>query len=450
MKTRNYLIISTLIVPTLLLITGPLFLYTYRRDLFVFGAPAGIYLTIVIALIIGILGFLTWFLIKKIGIKVWKRVILSFLHGLVSVIAILFIIVSIFTANFYFSSNHYSTGPMLSWGSDQNPKTETTVMWRTKQPTDSIVYLGTAPSNLYLQFNSEIIDEWHMVPVWGLDPDTTYYYRVEGLKAEEIFHFTTAPETDKDFEFLLFSDARQNSGVLGTFIKPNVPKFMMKTMESEGTTPAFTIVCGDITGEGDNEATWKSWMDDVSKKSGLASYAPLQVAVGNHERMVECTGALFDKYYPYEAQPQYYYSFNYSSVHIQVLDPFNYGTCWWGNFTAEQLAWAEADLQASSSMKYKIVALHPPPVDEGIVEDNYQNIVGLWETYGVDAVFFGHSHRFDASVINDINYYLIGVGGNIHARPEGFCQVSVTSEMMTVNMRWVNGTTQLIGEIPAL
>ncbi len=163
----------------------------------------------------------------------------------------------------------------------------------------------------------------------------------------------------------------------------------------------------------------------------------LQVSAGNHERQENWTGEVFESYYPYtNYHPGFYYSFNYSSLHVQVLDPINESTGWWGEIDPVQLAWAEQDLQNAASMKYKIIALHPVPMYQNYTNPELADLVTLCDTYDVDAVFYGHAHSYGVQYVNGTYYYLIGVGGNSSSNPPGFAQVDVTSTSMQVFMHW--------------
>ena len=127
-----------------------------------------------------------------------------------------------------------------------------------------------------------------------------------------------------------------------------------------------------------------------------------------------------------------------------MLDPWNYTSCYWGGFDSTQLDWAEENLINSSSMKYKVISLHPPPVYGDYEIEEFQPFVELCDTYDVDVVFFGHAHSFRHWSINGTEYILNGVGGNTgsNANPSGFCQIDVTPTEMEIEMHWLNGTKQ--------
>jgi hypothetical protein len=442
-NTQKKLLYFLLIVPVLLLAVGLLYFIEFQQydDLTT---------DIIILVVIGIVIVLYLFLSKKMLTIIEKGNSPSWKHGtvhaLLTVISLCAIIYGATMSYYPLASKHYNTGPILTWGSNQDPATEIYVMWRTNKPGASIVYYGTAENNLNLQATVQENTEWHRVSLTGLLANTQYYYRVEGQK--KIYNFFTSPPANASFTFLLFSDVRQNSGLSATITQPDVPQFMMDTMESQGLRQAFTLVCGDITRHALDNETWKSWFDDLTS-SGLATGAVVQDTPGNHERGQNKTGEIFGSLYPYINRPNYYNSFNYSSVHILTLDPFNYTTGSWGNFSSEQLLWAEKDLQNAVSMPYRIITMHPPPIENNVVVETYRPLVELCDKYGVDAVFFGHVHDFAYSFLNHTYYFLIGVGGNTAYKPCGFTQVDITPKQMTISMQWMNGTTQLLAKIDA-
>ncbi|MHA1453059.1 MAG: metallophosphoesterase family protein, partial [Promethearchaeota archaeon] len=233
---------------------------------------------------------------------------------------------------------------------------------------------------------------------------------------------------------------------IGMLLERSIPKYITKDMKKQGISPAFTICTGDTVSNALDEPLWKSWFDDITSRTGLASNYPMQIAIGNHERHENCTGEIFADRYPYDSKPEFYYAFNYSTTHFLMLDPWNETSCEWSGLDPVQLAWTEQNLINSSSMKFKVISLHPPPLMGEYVFEELQPLIDLCDTYDVDAVFFGHWHRFGHWNINGTEYILNGVGGNNApaANPSGFCQVDVSPTQMEISMHWLNGTNQPI------
>lgn len=437
-----------LIIPIILGILGMFALYLFRKEFSNEDTWIGITLVIIVFGMVTILIGLTIKILQ--GLKAQKQILKGNIgiHAGFSVIALVFIIFNAFMVDLSLSAVHYNISPIVIWASDQDPTSSITILWRTRTPENSIVHYGSDPQNLQLTATISGETEWHQVSLTNLSPDTKYYYWVEGLLTNQIRTFTTAPLTVQNFTFLLFADTRENSGELAATFQPNVPKFMAETMKKQRVSPAFSIVCGDITSHAYNIITWKAWFTDIS--TGIGVSAPVQITIGNHERHRNATGEIFQQFYPYTNRPGFYYSYNYSSIHVVALDPFNETTGWWDTISTTQLAWLEADLHRAENMTYKIVTLHPPPVRNGKINNIYAPLIALCDQYQVDAVFYGHAHGFEVHKLGNTSYYLIGVGGNTGVKPSGFCQVNVTNEEMNVYMHWTNGSTQFLNTISAL
>lgn len=443
-----------LVIPIALCIVLPLFLFSYKEYFFQSNLLLGIIIPTVAIIIAVILGFFIKQFSSKIKNeqklkKIWLSVYVFFL-----IVSLAGLFVGSVEVNFYFSAYHYNTGPVLTWGSNQDPSTEVTVMWRTFNPTDSSVIYGTEEGlsggdTLTVKLENSV--EWHQIAISGLTPNIKYYYQVENFDAR-VYSFTTAPAIDSTFNFLVFADTRQNSGDYGCIVASNVPKYMAEKSTANGDSPEFTVVVGDVTVEGTRYATWKSWFDDISVLSGLASNAPLVDAVGNHERHEDPHGDILASFYPLEKQSneQFYYSFDYGQIHFTMLDPWNVSRAWWGKLDNIQYNWAKDDLQNAMNKKFRIICLHPPPISKnskGVIKIDDPKVVELAKNYEVDIVFFGHDHDFDYNIIDGTHYLLNGVGGNMDFDPSGYAEVKVTPNSLTLMEHWENGSTQQLAEI---
>lgn len=452
-KFKLTLLKISLIVPLSAVLILPLFLIAYWGYLYRDGLTlSGIIVPAAAIFIAGVLILSIRTMILKIKKKEKVKKIWPVAFTFFFIIGISAISVGIWEINFYFSAFHYNTGPILTWGSDQDPSTEITVMWRTREPDTSSISYSTDKefneSSLITLEDSESV-EWHQMAVTGLEPDTKYYYRINHEQFNKTIHsFKTAPVKDSTFNFLVFSDPRQNSADLGCLIAPNVPQYMVEKSRSDGDLPEFTIVTGDITSEGTRYSTWKLWFDDISRNGGLATFAPLVDVVGNHERFDDPEGDIFAEFYPLERQTnnQFYYSFNYSQIHFTMLDTWNISDngAKFGKLDNEQFNWAQNDLQKAMDKTFRIIGLHIPPLDGRV-----PRVMQLAETFNVSAVFFGHSHSYEYNLINGTHYLKNGVGGNLDAEVSGYTEVQATPDTLTLTQHWLNGSSQEITEISA-
>ncbi len=114
-----------------MLIAEFLFLYFNQKFLFGYTPIAGV----TIAIAIGSLsGLLIWISIRIIQnkIKIKRKRVLQIIHGAISVIGIFIIVFGFLSANLFISAIRYNTGPILTWATDQDPRYEITVMYRTR------------------------------------------------------------------------------------------------------------------------------------------------------------------------------------------------------------------------------------------------------------------------------------------------------------------------------
>lgn len=427
-------------------------LYYYGEKFFKYQAPIA---RIVVPLLVGIFSLLTVYFVR-LSLKqrkgTWRRKFSSILLLTLMVAVVLFFDgLFLYLLAPHLAAIRFRTGPVLTLGTGQDPATGISIVWRTGGKTTTSVLLGSNPSQMNEYASIEAPSQWHKISIDGLSPDTEYRYRIDGLRSNESFSFRTAKEASSSFTFLLFSDARQNDGEFLVRLLPNVPLFMEEDSENRGVEPAFSIVTGDITGEGFNVATWKTFFDDISITSRLAVTRPMIFAPGNHERHDDPGGTMFERILPLVNRPGFYYSFDYGQVHFTIIDPWNEEMGNWGDFDAAQRKWVEQDLASAIDADYRVVCLHPPPIhNDGTPYESLESLVELCETYDVDIVFFGHHHSHWVKEMNEVWYVLLGVGGNMTYFRDGagYAQVDVSSQEMTVSMHWVDGTEELLCTIP--
>ncbi len=367
-------------------------------------------------------------------------------------LCVLFNIILVYLITPHLAAIRYSSGPCLTWGTGQDPSTGISIVWKTVDATETCVLLGPDPGALDEYFAPGTTSEWHKISINALVPETRYYFRIPGHRENELFSFMSAPQTPSNFSFLFFADARQNDGEFAVPLLPNLPRYMDEQIDARSLNVAFTIVGGDFVGEGDNFATWKTWFDDISMLSNLSTERPMAMVPGNHERHNDQNGEMLARVYPLDGQPTFYYSFNYSQLHVTVLDPWNATTGWWGDFNPTQIGWLQSDLQHASAMDFKVICMHPPPVGrDGTPHGNMAFLTQLCDAHDVDAVFFGHDHEYGINNVNGTWYVLAGVGGNFahFSHGTGFIQVDITLNGMTASMNWINGTRLDLFSVPA-
>lgn len=156
---------------------------------------------------------------------------------------------------------------------------------------------------------------------------------------------------------------------------------------------------GDLNNKGQDQAEYDEFKSIISAWGSTPAFWP---ARGNHERDL----GLFKANFPY--LPDSYYSVTADSIRFIILDsnlPMQPGT--------EQYAWFEHELSNSASMPC-ILILHHPVFSSGYHGDSLK--LSLWlpallQKHRVLAVFSGHEHAYERSVVSDIQYVITGGGG---------------------------------------
>lgn len=218
----------------------------------------------------------------------------------------------------------------------------------------------------------------YSVTLSGLEADTQYVYRAgcDGAWSDTL-SFTTASGTE-EFSFLYLGDLQSGYAEWAA---------MMDSVKQDYPGLKFSLMGGDLTDDGDDEAEWGQFLDAAA---GVFSEIPLMPAMGNHDGLMYLRFFALPDNGP-EGLQQGFYSFDYGNAHFVVLDS--------GNNTDERAKqWLQEDLQ-NTDKTWKFAMFHHPAypafddyktIDESICE----NWVPTLEQNGVDMVFVGHQHLY--------------------------------------------------------
>lgn len=244
----------------------------------------------------------------------------------------------------------------------------------------------------------------HIVEIEGLQPDTTYYYRIgDAAKGywSPVGTITTADNSDS-FTFFHVSDSQA-----GMQQQYNNWANVLKTGFEMYPDASFIMHTGDNVDHGDNFNHWKWLFNQASDTLKDTVYMP---TAGNHEE--HGTYALSENFVISNLPEQddltgLYYSFDYNNAHFMVLNANDYDD---NGFSAEQIAWLKADAAASDA-QWKIVATHKAVYSNGSHYDDdevvamREQLSTLMPELGVDIVLQGHDHvylRTDAMNNNEV------------------------------------------------
>jgi hypothetical protein len=287
----------------------------------------------------------------------------------------------------------------------------------------------------------------------GLEPGTTYYYSVGGAgTADEAHHFTTAPAVgelpaDGNTRIWIVGD----SGVGGDG-KPEagyVRDGFMTFVQNNGDEAAdLFLMLGDNAYNQGTDIEHQSAVFDVY--TDLLATTPVWPTIGNHEMgSVGISSATSpddfeilgdgsnggpdpapDSPMPYlniftlptdgevgglPSGTEQYYSFDYANVHIVSLD--SQLSIRDTDNRAAMMQWLKDDLM-SHSQDWTIVIYHHPPYTKGSHDSDKElggidqpifaireEFTPIFEQYGVDLAYAGHSHIYERS------YYINGNTG---------------------------------------
>lgn len=225
-----------------------------------------------------------------------------------------------------------------------------------------------------------------------LKPGTQYMYRVtDGSQKSDVFKFTTATGNSDAFTFVYINDPQLYS-------ETGANKYyecldLAQAMAIQNRTPIqFVLGGGDMVESGGDAYYWNKLLSEELYKevqymatsgnhefTGLQSYLGIDgrfycASVNNPKNGVETYGDY--------SEVSCYYKYN-DTLFIQL--------CSSGSQRKTQVEWVEKVLAANTS-QFVIVNIHYPVVSNAT--DNVQELIPVFDKYGVDLVLYGHTHNF--------------------------------------------------------
>jgi len=302
-------------------------------------------------------------------------------------------------------------GPYIAY----NGETGMQISWDTRTATQSLVEYGISPDNLnmtawggefYWQGAEKPVSKHHCVLLENLLPNTRYYYRVPSL-GSNIYSFISRPPSGVS-NTVLFTILGDTQGALN-IQRQNIAQ-MKQTTGGFGFWN-FTIIAGDLVNRDDDIAEWAMVFDSKSY-GGIASSIPWLAVSGNHEASSSDSNhsprSNFKRYFQNAFASNWenpdgnwdigtYYSFNYSNIHIAMVDTLENRN---HSITDRQLIWLSADLaNAKNAGLWTFVVFHSSMYStssHGPYPELADKIEPLMKTHRIDAIFWGHDHIFEA------------------------------------------------------
>jgi len=285
----------------------------------------------------------------------------------------------------------YLTGTTTT-GTVVNVKTNIATAVTVEYATDAYY---TANSAYDQSATDSVSTQLHHVSLAGLTPDTLYHYRVVYAgQATGDLHFSTFPASGA-FTFVVYGDTQDQ---LPTFSQLERHKLVADRIAEEPDV-AFVLNSGDLVNDASDLANWDRYFIAGSMMMANTTVYP---ALGNHDNNDP-------NYFANYGVPEYY-SFDCGDGHIAVLNSND----WAWNDLPVQSAWLANDLQTDKPFKFTAFH-HPLYTSEAKHFGGYENLRLEWEDdfidNGVIAVFNGHVHAYERFLVNDINYFVAGIGG---------------------------------------
>lgn len=310
----------------------------------------------------------------------------------------------------------------------------------------------------------------------GLKPGQVYYYRVvtkagQRAKTGAGYYFRTAPRANSPVSFVLLSDLQQKPQILSTvkLAGQTHPDFIIYNGDMQNApwkSGEWFPVPGVYINPAESGKEWFTAMQQVAEGASLLQYAPIFPTPGNHEVSdqrvlseklmavdhskfnLKIYMQIFRPLYPeqqYGVGGKHWYSADYGSTHIVSLSVLRWHP--WDGYEypgwqiyedlrpgSAQHDWLLRDLSENKA-KHTWVTMHwhmlnrgtdgwipfatpqPDPTNTAKVvypEPDYCfNILKpIFETYGVNAVSYGHSHVYERYQVNGVNYIEAASMGN--------------------------------------
>jgi hypothetical protein len=298
-----------------------------------------------------------------------------------------------------------AASPNLIWYPylQQLTNTSVTIVWSTHSGTNPVVSYTTAASTpTVIQGSSRPLaalgTQLHRVTLIDLQPSSTYYYSIfvdnEELLSGETLSFRTAPDTRdaSAFTFLAFGDY-------------GITTASQARLRDQMRRDSFNF----ILTTGDNaylDASYADFDRAVFRIYGdLFARAPVFPSLGNREYRTARAAPYLDLFelsamtWRPDDQERYY-SFDYGSAHIVVLDsnaPLDVDD---SAANDDMLDWLRADL-AQTEQPWKIAAFHHPAYSTGSHGSDLRvqaKLIPIFEAYGVQLVLNGHDHNYQRSL----------------------------------------------------
>ncbi|MCO4747300.1 MAG: metallophosphoesterase family protein [Proteobacteria bacterium] len=216
----------------------------------------------------------------------------------------------------------------------------------------------------------------------GLEPDTTYSYRVGGEGHwSPTYTFTTpgAPGSFESFRFAMVGDSRGAYETWGTVLEL-----------IDAHDPNFIIFSGDAVEAGPNQEEWDAWFEASGDIFASTAVVP---AHGNHEFLSSNYFAQFSL-----GNNEQWYSVEYGSLHLVNLNDTVASPEHRSEDQVEFMNEVWAETPDSWKMANQHQSIYATCTNHGSNLDVREMWEPVFDSHEVDVVVAGHNHIYERSL----------------------------------------------------
>ncbi len=341
-----------------------------------------------------------------------------------------------------------------------------TIRWITNVPCFSWVEYGLSADKLDKQGHTTELgfhDTYNTVngiDLNGLEPGTTYYYRICSKKIEvfeaykmtfgdtytsPVHTFKTATTKADKFSFLVFNDIHDRPASFTHLLKFN-----------EDKKHDFVFLNGDMF---DYQTDEDQLVNHLLQPFGdMFATTPFFFSRGNHETRGKFARNIPDYFNGHDAK--FYFSFQYGDMYAIVLDSGEdkedehaayYGMVDFDNYRKQQAAWLEKEIQkpAFKKAKYKVVFSHIPLFYSGDWHGTThcrQSWNHIFNKAKIDVLISGHTHThgIHPAVKGQHNYPIVIGGGPLQNKRT---LITVEFDNKALNLKMVDDSGKTVGTL---
>ncbi len=299
--------------------------------------------------------------------------------------------------------------------------TAITIRWQTSAEERGVVQYGLSPGQWLGSAQESHVREAHEVRLSGLTPATRYYYAVGtdqhiSYGGNTDYWFETSPPTGAPVAVrgLVLGDPGYANDGAQARVRDAARQWLQQHARPGRADLDLLLATGDLAySSGSNPQFQENFFQPYA---ALLRNTPVWPTYGNHDARRWAYFKIFNLPANAEAggvasATEYYYSLDYGSVHVVVLD--SHATVL--SKGGRMYDWLQRDLQATQQ-PWLIAMFHHPPYTKGTHDSDSwrdswgrmvemrKNYLPLLEQYGVDLVLSGHSHMYERSYLLDCHY----------------------------------------------